>query len=106
LKSKYTTIKKVSGHNQYANKACPGFNVPTWVEKKPQLAERTNITQSTTMQASVVQVASGAGAGVAAIGALDGTAQIVAIVFAGVVILAGLYVMKERIRKWSQEGDR
>ena len=106
LKSKYTTIKKVSGHNQYANKACPGFNVPTWVEKKPQLAERTNIAQSTTMQASVVQVASGAGAGVAAIGALDGTAQIVAIVFAGIVILAGLYVMKERIRKWSQEGDR
>lgn len=66
---------------------------------------RTSVAQSTTVQASAVQIASGAGAGVAAVGALDGTAQIVAMVFAGVVVLAALWVMRERIRRWA-EGDR
>ncbi len=64
-----------------------------------------SVAQSTTVQASAVQVASGAGAGIAAVGALDGTAQIVALVFAGIVILAAAWVMRERIRKWA-EGDR
>jgi hypothetical protein len=57
------------------------------------------------VQASAVQIASGAGAGIAAVGALDGTAQIIAIALAGVVILAALWVMRERLRRWA-EGDR
>jgi hypothetical protein len=57
------------------------------------------------VQASAVQIVSGAGAGIAAIGALDGTAQIVAMVFAGVVVLAAMWVMRERLRKWA-DGDR
>lgn len=35
----YPTIHIISGHNQYANKACPGFNVPRWwnsVKNKPK----------------------------------------------------------------------
>jgi hypothetical protein len=63
---------------------------------------RTNVAQSTTMQASAVQIASGAGAGIAAVGALDGAAQIVALMFVGVVVLAALWIMRERIKKWSE----
>lgn len=70
-------------------------------EEKP----RATPAQSTTVQASAVQIASGAGAGLAAIGALDGYAQIVALVFAGVVVLAAAWVMRERLRKWA-DGDR
>lgn len=67
--------------------------------------ERESAAQSTTVQASAVQIVSGAGAGVAAVGALDGTAQIVALVFAGVVVLAALWIMRQRLISWA-DGDR
>ena len=44
----------VSGHNQYANKACPGFNVPRWYEAKP---ERSIIESKTIIGGSVAGVA-------------------------------------------------
>lgn len=72
---------------------------------RPEPEVRESSTQSTTVQASAVQIASGAGAGVAAVGALDGMAQIVALVFVGVIILAAAYIMRERLKKWA-EGDR
>jgi zinc D-Ala-D-Ala carboxypeptidase len=71
-------------------------------EEVHQPGDRENIAQSTTVQASVVQVASGAGAGVAAISALDGVAQIVVLGLVGVIILAALWIMRERIKKWSE----
>jgi peptidoglycan LD-endopeptidase CwlK len=76
-----------------------------WSSKAKPPADRTTPIKSTTVQASAVQIASGAGAGIAAVGALDGTAQIIAIALAGVVILAALWVMRERLRRWA-EGDR
>lgn len=67
---------------------------------KPQ-EDKTNVAQSTTVQASAVQLASGLGGGIAAVGALDGTAQIVAIAVASVIVMAALWIMRERIRKWA-----
>lgn len=74
-------------------------------EQAPAFDERISPVQSTTMQASALQIASGAGAGIAALGSLSGTAQVVALGFAGIVVLAGLWIMRERLRKWSL-GDR
>lgn len=99
LQVQYPTIKKVSGHNEYANKACPGFNVTRWMEGK---SERSNVVQSTTVQASAVQIAGGLGGGIAALGALEGNAQIVAIVIAAVIVAAAAWVMRERIKLWAK----
>ena len=62
---------------------------------------RTSPVQSTTIQASAVQVSTAVGGGVAAVGALDGKAQLVALVLAGVIIMAALWIMRERLRKWA-----
>jgi len=62
---------------------------------------RTSVAQSTTVQASAVQIASGAGAAVSSVAMLDGTAQLIALGFAGLVILLGLWIMRERIKKWA-----
>jgi peptidoglycan LD-endopeptidase CwlK len=72
-----------------------------WTSAEEPPAPRTSAAQSTTVQASAVQIASGAGAAVAALGSLDGTAQIVALAFAGIVVAAGAWIMRERIRKWA-----
>lgn len=95
-------ISKVRGHNEVAAKACPGFNVKRWLDRKPAKAK---ITESTTVQASAAQIASGAAGGVTAIAALDGYAQVIALVICAVVIAAGAWIMRERIRKWARENS-
>jgi hypothetical protein len=104
LQAEYGPGLKLSGHQEYANKACPCFDVRSWFARTVP-TPRTSPAQSTTMQAAAVQVATGLGAGGTAIGALDGTAQIVAMVFAGVIVLAALWIMRERLAKWAR-GDR
>lgn len=61
--------------------------------------------ESTTMQAGAIQAVSAVGAGASAVSALSGTAQIVALVFCGIVALAAVWIMRERLRKWA-DGDR
>jgi lysozyme len=61
--------------------------------------------ESTTMQAGFIQIASAGGAGVSAVSSLTGTAQIVALVFCGIVALAAVWIMRERLKKWAN-GDQ
>ena len=35
LRERFPSIKWVKGHNEFANKACPGFNVSRWLARKP-----------------------------------------------------------------------
>lgn len=76
-----------------------------WSTDQPPPVARTKPTQSTTMQASFLQLGSAAGAAGSALGMLDGSAQIVVLSFAGIIALAALWIARERLRKWS-EGDR
>lgn len=67
--------------------------------------ERTSAAQSTTVQASAAQIGAGVGTAATAVGALDGVAQLVALGLAGLIIIAALWIFKERIEKW-KSGDR
>jgi hypothetical protein len=108
LKDRYA-IGSVIGHNEVSNKACPTFEVSKWLLKEPisrspaiiLSKQRDSATQSRTVQASVVQGASAVGGAVAAFQALDGTAQIVALV--GCFIFAGLamFILRERLKAWA-----
>ncbi len=104
-------ITKIIGHNEVANKACPTFVVSDWLnraspvraEQKPMVAskQRTRPSQSRTVKTSVVQGVSAAGGAVAALQALDGTAQIIVLV--GCFAFAGmaLFILRERLKSWA-----
>ena len=77
------------------------YNENDWSTDDAPPVPRTSVAQSTTVQASAVQIASGAGAAASSIAMLDGMAQLVALGFAGLVILLGIWIMRERIKKWA-----
>jgi N-acetylmuramoyl-L-alanine amidase len=98
----------VIGHNRVSSKACPGFRVQKWLagmslseatQKKP---ERTKAAQSKTVKASVATVVASAGTTVTALSGMNETAQYIILGFAGITILFGLFIMKERIKAWSE----
>jgi len=57
--------------------------------------------QSTTVQASAVQIASGVGGGIGAIATLEGNAQLIAIGGCVLVVLLALWIMRERLKAWA-----
>ncbi len=61
--------------------------------------EASSPTASSTVQAAAVQIASSGAAAGFGITQLDGHAQTAAVVFAGIILLAAVWIMRERIRK-------
>ena len=109
LQVEHTGIRKISGHNQYAAKACPCFSVPAWLKAapapkmKPPVADEKPraLAQSKTVRASVVQGASAVGGAVAAFQSLNGTAQIIAMAGCVLVALLAMFILKERLKAWA-----
>jgi len=78
------------------------FQTPVPAAKNAKTTtERTSAAQSTTIHAAGVQVLSGAGTAAGAISMLDGRAQLIAVGLAAVVVLAALWIMRERLKKWA-----
>ena len=108
LKAEHPIVKTI-GHNEVANKACPTFVVRDWLAKAPAVAQapmvasqqRTRPAQSRTVQTTVVQGVSAAGGAVAALQALDGTAQIVVLVGCFAFGAMAMFILKERLRAWA-----
>ena len=37
IQERYPTVKRITGHNDYSSKACPGFKVARWLDYKPSI---------------------------------------------------------------------
>lgn len=85
-------------HFELDRKAYPASEWTTG-DKPPK--PRTSPTQSKTVQASAVAMASGAGTAISAVSGLDQYAQYIVLSFAGLVVLAGLFIMRERLKAWA-----
>ena len=100
--------EKVIGHNSISSKPCPGFRCQKWLSgrklseataKKP---ERTKPRQSKTVKASAATIAASAGTAVTSLTGMNENAQYIILAFAGLTVLFGLYIMRERIKAWSE----
>jgi N-acetyl-anhydromuramyl-L-alanine amidase AmpD len=109
LKGQYNiSNEKVIGHNRISSKACPGFRVQKWLagmslsEATAKKPERTKATQSKTVKASAATVAASAGTAVTSLTGMNETSQYIILGFAGLTILFGIYIMRERIKAWAE----
>ena len=98
LREMFPSIKYVKGHNEVANKGCPGFQVGPWYKQVPARG----LGGSKTLGGTIVGGAATVGTGVTAVGALDGVAQYMVIGFVGLAVLAFMFIARERIKAWAK----
>lgn len=96
---------EISGHNQYAAKACPGFQVKDWLAGR-ETKKRESLTESKTIQASqAAKIAATATPVVAMFSDMPWQNILVIAGLALVVLIATGIIDIERFKKW-QKGDR
>ena len=81
------------------------YDETKWSTSETPAQVRSNPSQSNTVRASILTIASGSGSAIAAMSSLDSVAQYIVLAFAGVIVLSGMWIMQERLRKWAG-GDR
>mgnify|MGYP000055641619 CR=1 FL=1 len=104
VKARYGSVK-ISGHNDYAQKACPGFKVSGWLANSER-SQRASISESKTIQAS--QVAKVAAVASPIVGMFSNVPwQTLAVMgaFTLIILLATGIIDLERLKKW-RRGDR
>lgn len=57
LRQDYPAISKVTGHNEYANKGCPGFQVSEWMKRAPAAPPATEIPKQGAIAALIGAIA-------------------------------------------------
>lgn len=97
----------IEGHRDMPGAAtqCPGYNARHWweeVQRQKLKPVRESVTQSKAVRTSAGGIATAVGGGVTAVGTLEGNSQVVALVFCGIVALAFVYLMRDRIKKWGE----
>ena len=88
LQAKYGKMK-ISGHNQYAAKACPTFQVDRWLKKKPPVTTDKEVRGEA---GTAIGAGVGAAAAAAAVGLSDYSSSTVWIAV-GAVLVGGVLVL-------------
>lgn len=93
------------GGNQQNKVGINAYDLDRVLDIRCSVLPRKKPIQSTTLQAGAAQIAGSIGTGAAAIGALDGHAQLVALGLSALVVLTAMWIMKERLQSWAR-GNR
>jgi peptidoglycan L-alanyl-D-glutamate endopeptidase CwlK len=72
-----------------------------WTTGQPAPKPRTSRLQSKTVQASAMSLGGAVGTATSAVAALDSTAQYIVLGFAGIIAIAALFIMRERLKAWA-----
>lgn len=69
IQERHRGIRKITGHNDYSNKACPGFKVARWLDHKP--SERTFVATGTAQGSAAALIGGGSLAAIEMLPVID-----------------------------------